>query len=95
MTGRFLETPLLFPKRAVLLLIRVYQRTISPDHGLFRILFPFGACKFRPTCSEYMYTVVDKLGIIRGLPLGIGRIFRCTPWAVGGEDLPPLPPVKT
>lgn len=74
------------PKRLMLRLIRVYQRTISPDHGVFRVFFPFGACKFRPTCSEFMYEAVDKFGIIRGFLKGTGRLFRCTPWEQGGDD---------
>lgn len=31
----------------------LYQRTLSPDHGLMRVFFPFGACRHTPTCSQY------------------------------------------
>ena len=40
----------------------------------------------------YTYEAVDKLGIIRGLLLGGGRIFRCNPFSKGGYD--PVPSNK-
>lgn len=80
------------PKRSVLLTIRVYQRTFSPDHGPLRRLHPYGFCKYHPTCSQYTYEAVDKLGIIHGLWLGCRRVLRCTPWSQGGFD--PVPKKK-
>lgn len=67
-------------------LIRLYQRTLSPDHGFIKRLFPFGYCRFYPTCSEYAYQAIDKYGIFRGGALGFWRIMRCNPWNPGGED---------
>lgn len=66
--------------------IRLYQRTLSPDHGFIKRLFPFGYCRFCPTCSEYAYQAIDKYGIFRGGALGLWRIMRCNPWNPGGED---------
>jgi putative membrane protein insertion efficiency factor len=88
----FFHLILAVPKIVALKAIRLYQRTISPDHGPFRRLFAHGYCKFHPTCSAYMYQAVDELGITRGLYLGTIRIFRCNPWSQGGFD--PVPKRK-
>lgn len=71
--------------------IRFYQRTLSPDHGPFRKLWPYGACKFHPTCSEYALEAIDKHGLVIGMALGTARLFRCTPFAQGGYDPVPAP----
>lgn len=88
----FLPILLAIPKMAVKSVIRLYQRLASPDHGPLRFLFPNGVCKYHPTCSEYALEAVDEHGIIRGLWMAQGRIFRCTPWAAGGHD--PVPKRK-
>jgi len=72
----------------LLWLIRLYQKTISPDHGLFKSRFPRGYCRFYPTCSEYGYQVIKKRGIIIGSFKAVWRILRCNPWSKGGVDLP-------
>ncbi len=74
------------PKKALLVSIRLYQRLLSPDHGVPSALFPDGYCRFYPSCSEYGYQAVEKYGIIRGLWRSIGRILRCNPWNKGGID---------
>jgi putative membrane protein insertion efficiency factor len=67
-------------------LIRLYQRTISPDHSrLGHLIFQAGVCRYTPTCSDYMLTAVERYGW-RGIWLGVQRIARCTPWATGGFD---------
>jgi putative membrane protein insertion efficiency factor len=68
--------------------IRVYQQTLSPDHGLLKALFPAGVCRFDPTCSEYMHEALKQHGW-RGLLLGLRRLTRCHPLAPGGHD--PVP----
>jgi putative membrane protein insertion efficiency factor len=80
------------PRIPLLLLIRGYQQTFSPDHGPLSRLFPNGYCRFHPSCSQYAYEAVDKLGIIRGLPLALWRVLRCNPWSKGGID--PIPTQK-
>ena len=72
----------------VAFLIEIYQKTLSPDHGMMRIFWPDGYCKFTPTCSDYARQAVMKYGVVWGLLKGIGRIFRCNPWSRGGEDRP-------
>ncbi|MDW7981454.1 MAG: membrane protein insertion efficiency factor YidD [Thermomicrobium sp.] len=68
-------------KELVLLLIRFYQRFISPG------LPP--ACRFYPTCSEYGYEAIARYGIIKGGVLTLRRLLRCHPFHPGGYD--PVP----
>jgi hypothetical protein len=62
-------------------LIRLYQLTISP------VLPP--ACRYAPTCSEYMLTAIERHGAVRGSWLGVKRLCRCHPLHTGGYD--PVP----
>ncbi|HLD19953.1 MAG TPA: membrane protein insertion efficiency factor YidD [Patescibacteria group bacterium] len=73
-------------KSWILKSIRLYQKTLSLDHGPLRIYAPFGQCKFTPTCSEFTYQAIEKYGIVRGLWKSVCRIMRCHPWSKGGED---------
>ncbi len=75
-----------WPRQAVNALIRLYQRTLSPDHGWFRFRHPAGFCRFQPTCSEYTRQAVHKHGAVIGLGMGIWRILRCNPCSRGGYD---------
>lgn len=63
-------------------LIRLYQKTISPDHGLWRR----PGCIYQPTCSQYTYEAIEKYGVVKGSWMGAKRIGRCHPWAHGGYD---------
>ncbi len=67
-------------------LIRLYQKTISPDHGMFKHRHPYGQCRFYPSCSEYTYRAIAKYGTLRGGIKGIWRILRCNPFNQGGYD---------
>ena len=62
-------------------LLRLYKRFLSP-------LMP-AACRYHPTCSEYMREAVEKYGVRRGGWLGIKRLARCHPFHDGGVDLVP------
>lgn len=66
--------------------IKLYQKTISFDHGMFRKFYPNGFCKFYPTCSEYAVQAIDKKGLMHGSYLTMRRLVRCTPWSKGGID---------
>ena len=59
-------------------LLRLYKRWISP-------LLP-SACRYYPTCSEYMLEAVEKYGAVKGVWLGLKRLFRCHPFRAGGFD---------
>ncbi len=69
-----------------LFLIKLYQKTISPDHGWFSGLSPIGFCRFYPSCSVYGYRAIEKYGILKGGLMATWRIMRCNPFSKGGED---------
>jgi len=73
-------------KKIVLSLIRLYQKTLSLDHGFLSVLYSERVCRFQPTCSEYTYQAVEKYGVAKGLFLGFLRVCRCHPWSKGGYD---------
>jgi len=64
-----------------ILLIRIYQYTISP------LLPP--TCRFTPSCSVYGVEAIKKHGPFKGGWLTINRILRCNPW--GGSGYDPVP----
>jgi len=63
---------------ALVLLIRLYQYTISP------LLGP--CCRFHPSCSRYMVEALRRKGLVKGLSLGVVRILKCHPFHPGGCD---------
>ena len=65
---------------AMVLIIRVYQWTISPMLG--------PSCRFEPSCSRYMIGALHKYGPIVGFARGFWRFLRCHPWSPGGYDPP-------
>ena len=69
----------------VIKLIRLYQKTLSPDHGLIFLNSLIG-CRFYPSCSEYSISAVNKYGLLRGLGKSGVRILKCGPWTKGGID---------
>jgi len=79
----------------VLTLIRLYQRSISPDHGRLQRYFPEGFCRFDPTCSQYAHDAFEQHGLIRGGSLAARRLARCHPWARGGRDAVPTAPATS
>lgn len=76
-------------KKIALLLIRLYQKTLSSDHGLLSYIVSERFCRFYPSCSEYAYQAIRRFGILKGSWLGLKRIIRCHPWNNGGYDPPP------
>ncbi len=76
------------PQRLFVGMVKIYQATLSPDHGLLKPFFPQGYCRFYPSCSEYAVLVVQKKGFLRGVFLVAWRILRCNPWSRGGLDFP-------
>ncbi len=62
----------------VILLVRLYQRVISP------LLGP--RCRFHPSCSNYMIEAVRRKGVIVGVGKGLWRIAKCQPFHPGGYD---------
>lgn len=68
------------PIEALVLLVRLYQKLISPLLGR--------TCRFHPSCSEYFILAIRKYGLLRGGWRGVCRIGRCHPWNPGGYDPP-------
>lgn len=62
-------------------LLRLYKWCVSP------LLPP--ACRYQPTCSDYMRQAVERHGAWRGVRLGVARLLRCHPFHAGGYD--PVP----
>ncbi len=78
-----------YPRFLVINIIKIYQKTLSFDHGLFKYLYPHGFCRFSPTCSQYGIEAIKKYGIFKGAYLTIKRVFKCNPFNKGGHD--PVP----
>ena len=78
--GRLSKAAIALP----LLLIRVYQLTLSPFIGQ--------CCRFTPSCSRYAAEALKTHGFWYGSMLTIYRLLRCQPWCKGGYD--PVPPPK-
>ncbi len=77
------------PARVLLLLIRGYQRFVSP--ALPVITMGACACRFAPTCSVYAAEAVRTHGAWAGSWLAVRRLLKCTPLHPGGIDLVPPP----
>jgi putative membrane protein insertion efficiency factor len=71
-----------FPQWLLLVLIRLYQKSISPT-------LPANICKFYPSCSHYSYQAIYKYGFLKGLVMTLWRVLRCNPFSKGGFD--PVP----
>lgn len=67
-------------------LIKIYQKTLSFDHGFLKVFFPHGFCRFRPTCSEYAILALERYGFFKGGIKALWRVLRCNPWNHGGHD---------
>jgi putative membrane protein insertion efficiency factor len=61
--------------------LRGYKRFVSP--------WMPSACRYHPTCSEYMREAVERYGATRGAWMGVKRLARCHPFQAGGVDLVP------
>jgi putative membrane protein insertion efficiency factor len=64
--------------RALLVMIAVYRRFVSPLLGAH--------CRYYPTCSAYALEAIRVHGALPGTWLALKRIGRCHPWAPGGVD---------
>ena len=69
------------PAKFLILLIRIYQVTLSPFIG--------NSCRYTPTCSNYGIEAIQKYGALKGGWLTFKRILSCNPW--GGSGYDPVP----
>ena len=65
-------------QKAVIATLRFYKSFVSP--------YLPSACRYSPTCSEYMMEAVDRHGVLRGVGMGLRRLLRCHPFHAGGFD---------
>jgi putative membrane protein insertion efficiency factor len=65
-------------RKLIVAILRLYKLALSP-------MLP-SACRYYPSCSDYMRQAVEKYGPARGMWMGIKRIARCHPFHQGGLD---------
>jgi putative membrane protein insertion efficiency factor len=65
-------------RKLIVAILRLYKLAISP-------MLP-SACRYYPSCSDYMRQAVEKYGPARGVWMGIKRIASCHPFHQGGLD---------
>ncbi|MEO0044162.1 MAG: rane protein insertion efficiency factor YidD [Bacteroidota bacterium] len=75
-----------FLKYLFIIPIRLYQYLLSPLLGASK-------CRYSPTCSHYMIQAIEEWGILKGLWLGLKRIWRCHPYSKH-PHLDPVPKKK-
>jgi putative membrane protein insertion efficiency factor len=68
-------------RESLMILIRVYQWTLSPMLG--------ARCRFYPSCSCYAHEAIERHGALVGTWLATKRLARCHPFSAGGYD--PVP----
>lgn len=68
------------PRRGLVSLVTLYQRTLSPDYGWFKSRYPYGFCPQHPTCSEYAKQIILERGAVIGSLLAFKRVLSCHPW---------------
>ncbi len=74
------------PRRWAMVVIRAYQRAVSPLLGR--------NCRYYPTCSSYSLQAIEHHGFVRGAWMGTRRIARCHPFHEGGYDPVPGIPMR-
>ncbi len=68
------------PAIVSVMLIRIYQHTLSPDHGPIRHFFRYGCCRHDPTCSMFAIEALKTQSFPIALFLIAKRILGCHPW---------------
>ncbi|MBI2315450.1 membrane protein insertion efficiency factor YidD [Candidatus Daviesbacteria bacterium] len=64
-------------KKLLINIIKFYQLYLSFDKGILVIFAPGGACRNKISCSEYTKQAILKYGVVKGIKLGIKRIWSC------------------
>lgn len=75
-----------FPRRTAIAAIRLYQATLSPDHGPLRHLYTYGYCRHSPTCSAYAMEALRNHGFVIGSLLTTQRLLTCHPWRKPSDE---------
>jgi putative membrane protein insertion efficiency factor len=72
------------PRRCARLLVKLYQKTLSPLVGL--------QCRYLPTCSDYADQALERHGLWAGGWMTLARLMRCHPYGNSGLDFVPSAP---
>ena len=78
---KLLKSVIKLPAKGLILLIRIYQVTLSPFIGR--------SCRYTPTCSNYGIEAINEYGFFKGGWLTVKRVLSCNPW--GGSGYDPVP----
>lgn len=62
-----------------LFLIKIYQKTISPDEWVFALVLKWKICSHEPHCSAYAVQILKRYGFFRWISLISERILSCKP----------------
>lgn len=69
------------PAMFFLMLVTIYQKTLSPDHGPLRHLYPYGFCRHEPTCSDFARETLKTEPLFSACFQITKRVLSCHPWA--------------
>lgn len=65
--------------KLAIFLIKIYQKTLSPDKGVFSPWLKWRICTHEPHCSEYAKQCFQKYSFFHALDLTFERVMSCTP----------------
>jgi len=57
--------------------IKIYQRTLSPDKGIFSPVLKGRICSHQPHCSEYAIKTLKRYGFRNGIGKVTDRVLHC------------------
>ena len=63
----------------LIILIRGYQRTLSPDKGILSFYFKGKVCSHEPHCSEYWVRTLARYGFLHWISKVSDRVLHCLP----------------
>ncbi len=72
-------------RKLLIAILKGYKFAVSP-------LLP-SACRYYPTCSDYMREAIAERGVLTGVWMGLKRLGRCHPFHEGGYD--PVPAMNS
>ncbi len=75
-------------KYILISLVKLYQKILSPDHSWLKHRYPYGFCRFYPSCSDYAIQAIKAYGSLKGTALTIKRIIKCNPFVKPQIDKP-------
>jgi putative component of membrane protein insertase Oxa1/YidC/SpoIIIJ protein YidD len=68
-----------FFAQIVIIFIKIYQFTLSPDKSIFFLWLRGRVCAHHPHCSQYSINVLKRYGFWPGIFYAFDRVLHCTP----------------